>query len=218
MTLESSKNLGGIGAILMFVGVLPYINYLGIIELVGLILVLVALHGLANFYNDRGIFNNAVYGVIAGIVGVITAAAVLIFTVLVELIPFLQTIYPGWNGTDWTALQSMTPDTSNLNFSDIIPFIAGLLIFLVVLWIFAVIAAFFFRRSFRTLSARSTVGLFSTAGLLMLVGAVLIVIFGIGLILIWISVLILAIAFFTIKPPEHVMPPAAVSPPPPTSV
>ena len=39
MTLESSKTLGGIGAILMFVGVLPTINYIGIIEIIGLILV-----------------------------------------------------------------------------------------------------------------------------------------------------------------------------------
>ena len=42
MTFESSKTLGGIGAILMFIGVFPYINYFGIIPLIGAILVLVA--------------------------------------------------------------------------------------------------------------------------------------------------------------------------------
>ncbi len=35
MTLESGKILGGIGAILMFVGIFPTINYLGIIEIIG---------------------------------------------------------------------------------------------------------------------------------------------------------------------------------------
>lgn len=218
MTLESSKTLGGIGAILMFVGALPYISTYGIVELVGVILVLVALHGLANFYRDRSIFNNAIYGVIAGIVGIIVAAVVVVVTVLTSLRDFLIQIFPTWNGTDWTALQGLTPDTSNFDPAAIIPFLAGILVVIVVVWIFAIIAAFFIRRSLKTLSARSTVGLFSTAGLLMLVGAVLIIIFGIGLILIWISVLILAIAFFTMKPHEPAIPPAPVSPPPPTSV
>jgi uncharacterized membrane protein len=217
MTLETRKNLGGIGAILMFVGALPYISTYGIVELIGVILVLVALHGLANFYADRSIFNNAIYGIIAGIVGVIVAAAVAVFSVLTQLVPFLQTIYPDWNGTDWTALQGMTPDTSNLNPADVLPFIAGILVVIVVVWIFSIIAAFFIRRSLKTLSVRSNVGLFGTAGLLLLIGAVLVIIFGLGLLLIWISALILAIAFFTMKAPEQYAP-TATAPPPPTSV
>ena len=47
MTLESSKTLGGIGAILMFVGIFPFISYYGIVEIVGAVLILVGLHGLA---------------------------------------------------------------------------------------------------------------------------------------------------------------------------
>jgi uncharacterized membrane protein len=38
MQIETSKTLGGVGAILMFLGVIPFISYYGIIELVGLIL------------------------------------------------------------------------------------------------------------------------------------------------------------------------------------
>ena len=64
MTLESSKTLGGIGAILMFIGVLPFIQLLWVIvDIIGAILVLVALHGLANYYKEAGIFSNALYGV-----------------------------------------------------------------------------------------------------------------------------------------------------------
>lgn len=59
MTFESSKTLGGIGALLMFIGVFPYINYFGIIPLIGAILVLVALHGFARIYKESGIFDNA---------------------------------------------------------------------------------------------------------------------------------------------------------------
>jgi uncharacterized membrane protein len=59
-------------------------------------------------------------------------------------------------------------------------------------------------------------GLFSTAGLLLLIGAVLIIAFGLGAILMWIAVLLLAIAFFQIKP-QIEQPVAASQYPPPTS-
>jgi uncharacterized membrane protein len=67
MTLESSKAIGGLGALLLFTGVIPIPYgqpYLGIIALIGIILDLVALHGLANYYKENGIFSNALYGFI----------------------------------------------------------------------------------------------------------------------------------------------------------
>lgn len=66
---ESNKNLGGIGAILMFIGIFPYISTFGLIELVGAILVLVAMKGFADYYREAGIFNNALYAIISAIVG-----------------------------------------------------------------------------------------------------------------------------------------------------
>ncbi len=72
-----------------------------------------------------------------------------------------------------------------------------------VLWVFAIVAAFFARRSLKTLSSKASVGLFSTASLLLIIGAFLTIIF-IGAILIWVAVLLMAIAFFQIKPqPEQ---------------
>ena len=201
METETSRLLGGIGALLMFIGVLPYINYFGVIEIVGLILVMVALYNLSSHYKEGGIFNNALYGVIMGIVGGVAAIATVVIVVLTKLTDFLYTIFPTWNG-DWTALSGLTPDTSHITLDSITPFITGVIIALIILWIFSIIAAFFIRRSLVKLSAKSGIGLFSTAGLLMLIGAVLIVLLGIGLILIWISVLLLAIAFFRLKPQQ----------------
>jgi uncharacterized membrane protein len=221
MTIESSKNLGGIGAILLFVGILPYINYLGIVEIIGAIMVLVALHGIGSHYKDSEIFNNALYGIIAGIVGIVTAIVIGIALVLPSITDFIMKIYPSWNG-DWStlsSLSSMTPETSNINFSDIVPFITAALVIFVVLWVFAIIAAFLLRRSLRLVSAKSNTGLFSTAGLLLLIGAVLIIAFGLGVILIWIAMLILAIAFFTMKTSaEQPVTTASATPPPPTPV
>jgi uncharacterized membrane protein len=201
VSIETSKTLGGIGAILMFVGIMPVINSYAVIELVGLILVMVALYNLAGYYSERGIFNNALYGVIAGIVGVAVAVGTVILSVLTSVTDFLYAVFPDWNG-DWASLSGLTPDPSNLSMEAIVPFLVGLFVALAVLWIFAIIATYFVRRSLISLSAKSGVGLFSTAGLLMLVGAVLTIAFGLGLILIWIATLILAIAFFTMKPQE----------------
>jgi len=220
MTIETSKNLGGIGAILMFIGIFPIINTYGIVELIGAILILVALHGFAGYYKEKGIFSNAIYGVIAGIVGIITAAAIGFAIVLPSIKDFLMKIYPTWNGS-WSTISSfsgMTPATTNIGFSDVAPFIAAAIVIVVILWIFTILATFLFRRSLRQLSTKTSVGLFSTTGLLLLIGGALTIIF-VGYILIWISALILAIAFFTMKPHEP-QPPQMVSPspPPPTPV
>jgi uncharacterized membrane protein len=201
MAIETSKTLGGVGAILMFIGIIPVINTYGVIEIIGLILVMVALYNLASYYAERGIFNGALYGLIAGIVGGVIAVGTVILTVLTSLKDFLYTIFPDWNG-DWTALSGLTPNTSNLSLDSITPFLTGLFVALIILWVFAIIGSFFVRRSLISLSAKSGVGLFSTAGLLLLIGAVLIIAFGIGFILMWISALILAIAFFTMKPQQ----------------
>ncbi len=204
MTIESSKTLGGIGALMMFIGVFPYINSFGIIELIGAILVLIGLHGFASIYKESGIFNNALYGVIAGIVGVVSSVAIGIAIVLPNIKDFLMKLYPSWNGS-WStisSLSSMTANTSNISFGDVVPFIVAAIVIFVILWIFAIVGTFFVRRSLRQLSEKANVGLFSTTGLILLIGAVLIIVVGIGLILMWIATLILAIAFFTMKPQE----------------
>ena len=212
MTLESSKIMGGIGAILMFVGILPQVNYIGIIELIGLILVLVALHNLANYYKEGGIFRNAMYGVAIAVVGAIIIGVLAFAVVLSNIKDLIIQLYPGWNG-DWSTLQGMTPNTSNFDPTNIFPLIGGLLVVLVLAWVFSIIAAFFIWRSLKQVSNKSNTGLFGTAGLILLIGAI---IPGIGLILMWISALILAISFFTLKSREQPM--ATSAPPPPPTV
>ncbi|MGD6852860.1 MAG: DUF996 domain-containing protein [Candidatus Bathyarchaeia archaeon] len=221
MTLESSKTLGGIGAILLFIGIFPVINYFGIIDLVGAILVLVGLYGLSGYFRERGIFNNALIAVVVLIIGSIIVA-VLAFTVLfANASAILYQIYPGWDG-NWASLQGMTPDPNafnNANFADWIPIFGALAAVWIGAWIIAIISTFFIRRSLVTVANRSNTGLFGTAGLLMLIGGFLAIVL-IGYLLIWIGFLLMAIAFFQLKHTETTeTPPAtAYSPPPPTTV
>jgi uncharacterized membrane protein len=219
MSLESSKTLGGVGAILILVGSLVTTYTFGVLTLIGVILVFIALNGLANYYKERGIFTNAIYSLVAGIVGVVVAASAALYiifdtTILTNL---LRNIYPTWNGS-WSTISSlrgMTPNTSNISVSNVTSALGAIFLVLVILWVFAIVAAFFVRRSLKTLSSKASVGLFSTAALLLLIGAFLTIIF-IGAILMWVAVLLIAIAFFQIKPqPEQ--PAATMAPPPSTT-
>jgi len=198
MNFETSKILGGIGAMLLFVGIFPVINTYMAVPLVGVALILIGLYGLSAYYRDRLIFTNAVMGVGVGAVGAVVGVAVLLTVVLSSVVDLLKAIYPGWNG-DWATLQSMTLNTIDIDFSAILPLLSSLLIVAVVSWIATIIASFFIRRSMIRVSSKSQVGLFATIGLLLIIGAVLTIV-AVGFILMWVTALLLAIAFFTLKP------------------
>ena len=191
MNLETSKNIGGIGAILMFIGVLPFFTYSGIISLIGLILVLVAAKGFADHYKESGIFNNAIYAIIIAIVGGIITASVAI----IALVSFFGELGLDFtNAQDWSALSAIDWQTVGLDL--VIRSLGSIILILVLVWVFAILAAFFVRKSLGLLSAKTGVSLFGTAGILMLVGAVIPVF---GLLLIWVALLLLAIAFFSVR-------------------
>ncbi len=218
MELESSKNLGGVGALLIFAGpllsALPRVGgYTGLLSLVGAILVLIALKGFADYYRESGIFNNALYAIIAAIVGVVVFASVL----LIAFVGFFTEL--GLNISnlqDWASLSSIDWQTlGNIDF--IFRFIGVILLGVVVLFVFLVITVVFLRKSLGLMSSRTGVGLFGTTGLLLLIGAIL-TIFIIGIFLVWIAMLLLAIAFFSIRRQQAPSPTPTTSTQPQTQV
>jgi len=220
MTLESSKTLGGVGAILILIGTLVSSYTFGVIALAGVVLIFIALNGLADYYKDRSIFSLAIYSLVAGIVGVVVAAAgaLYMFFDTNTFKNLLKDLYPNWNG-QWSSISSAvsghTAQTSNLPMGDVVAFLGALFLVLVILWVFAIVAGFFARRSLKVLSTKASVGLFSTGGLLLLIGAFLIILFGLGFILMWVATLLIAIAFFQIKPQTE-QPQVSYAPPPST--
>jgi len=208
MTLESSKTLGGIGALLMVIT--PFLGvYTVVLGLIGLILVMIALKGLSDHYNEGGIFNNALYGAILAIIGGVVFVAVIV----VAAVGLLSALGIGMSTlSDPTALSSINwQEIVTVDIIDILlPHIAAILGSFVVLFIFVVVASIFLRKSLTLLSAKTDVGLFSTTGLIILIGAVLTII-GVGLILLWVALILLTVAFFSIKtqpaqPPESTPP------------
>lgn len=202
MDLDVSKNLGGIGAILLVIGVLGVLGtiYASVLSLVGIILVLIAMKGLADYYNEGGIFNNALYGFLTTIVGGVASVAVLVISVILAL----TTLITDWtNPTEW---ETLFQDFTNL--SALWTLLGSIIAALIIVFIFAIITALFYRKSFNLLAAKSGVSMFSTAGLLLLIGAVLTIIL-VGFIIIWIAFILLAVGFFSIKTTTTQPPPAA---------
>jgi len=201
MTFESSKTLGGVGALLLFIGFIPPVSgyTFGILPLIGLILLLIGMKGLADYYREDGIFNNALYATIVGIVGVLALAGVAIGVLYTQAADFIREIYPNWNG-DWASLGQLNPADVNTDiaFSNLAPFLATLLLMLVGIFVIVLVVAILYRKSFGLLRDKSGIGLFGSAGTVLLIGGVLTII-GFGLILVWIAMLLIAIAFFQLR-------------------
>jgi uncharacterized membrane protein len=206
MALDSDKTLGGIGAILIVVGMI--IPFLGII---GIIMVLIAMRGLAEYYGDPSIFKDALYALIFGIIGIIVLGSLIVSIFFVTNISSVTTTFP-------TA--SILPSVGQSTGATLS--IVGILIAAVIaLFIFYLLEAIFMRRAFDKLADKSGEGIFRTAGLLLLIGAVLTIIL-IGLVLIFVAWILAIVGYFGLKPkaqpttaPPSSIPPLFATPPPP---
>ncbi len=85
---------------------------------------------------------------------------------------------------------------SDFDLSAIATLLGALLTGLIIIFVFFIISMYFLRTSMNQLSTKSGIGLFGTAGILVLIGAV---IPGIGLLIIWIGFILATVAFFQLK-------------------
>jgi uncharacterized membrane protein len=174
----------------------PYFIYLPLIVLLSLaggILFLVAMNGFANYYKDRAIFGNVIYGVVTSIVGTIMILGVFfafVFTILVS--PTNATTVASLT-TSMLPAQT-TPPISQAYFSIIGIFLLAWLGAVAV----AVIQNLFFKRAFDHLAEKSGEQRFRDAGLLMLIGGALTIIL-IGGIIVFVAWILVTIGFFSMK-------------------
>jgi len=199
MTFESSKNLSAVGALLIVIGaVLGFaVSFSGIVSLIGIILLLIGLKGLANFYKEDGIFNNALYSMITAMVGCVVGVGVIVTSAVSALADL---------GIDWSNIEDwgnvgtdIGTRFTDFDFSAILSLLGALLVGLLIIFVFFIISMYFLRKSMNQLSTKSGIGLFGTAGILVLIGAVIPVI---GLLIIWIGFILATVALFQIKKEE----------------
>jgi len=89
MNLRSEKTLGLIGSVLVLLGVLGIVPYIGVpigtVSLVGTLLILVALHGIGNKLGDERPFRNYLYSVVLGFAALVIPLVLLLIGALNDL-------------------------------------------------------------------------------------------------------------------------------------
>jgi uncharacterized membrane protein len=178
MSLDSDRTLGGVGALLVAIG-----SFFPFLSLVGIILVLVAMRGLADYYKEDSLFKNALYGFIFGIIGIV--AAIVLFVVF--FFSFMTTNTAS-NGTVPVAVFTAVSG------------VGLLILILVVILVFLVMQAVFYMRAFDVLSDKSGEKMFRTAELLLFLGAILTIVL-VGFVLLFVGWILATVAFFSIKTP-----------------
>jgi uncharacterized membrane protein len=73
----------------------------------------------------------------------------------------------------------------------------GVIVTIIVTYAIIVVAFYFYKEAYDILAQATAHNLFKIAGLLMFIGAITIILFGLGFLLILVSNIVLAIAFFT---------------------
>ena len=182
---ESSKTMAGVGSILLILSIVPYAGV--VFGIVGIILFLMGIKGLASYYQNNEIYQDSVTGVIYYIIAVIAAAVAVIALAIgfASIIGFAVGI--------------------------VVFFLA-----LIIAFIFYILAASRLRKTFEILAQKSGDHSFSTAGTLLWWGAILTIIF-VGLILIFIAWIFATIGFFSMKLQQqqpYASQPSAYTPPP----
>jgi uncharacterized membrane protein len=178
------KTLGGVGSILTLLGFVPTVGV--ILAIVGLILVMVAFKYASDILGDPKLFNNVLYAVILGIIGLV-----------VGVVAVLATVYQAM-GMGYLSSSFAYTGPSSVTAGDISGMIGTILIGLAAVWICFVVSSIFLRRGYGELGRRLNISLFGTGALLYLIGAILVIIL-VGFLLILVADVLFIVAFFSIN-------------------
>jgi uncharacterized membrane protein len=173
---------------------------IAVIAITGLILFLLAMHRLSKYYAEPTIFKNVLYAFII-IIAVTIIGQIISYVYTSSIIGHIPS-----GGINTTA--STSPDVSAFVSLIIAIFAAAIIMF-----IFLVLCAVLYWRAFNKLAEKSQIDDFKTAGLLYLLGSVLMIIL-VGAILIWVAWIYAAQGFHKLKPTPSLATPYTSTPTP----
>jgi len=172
VNISTQKMLGGIGSILILLSWMPGI--IGILSsLVGAILWFISMYQLSNILRKPSIFKKVLIFFILGIAGSVIALAF----GLMALIPLF-----------------VSPKNET---GAILGLGLGVVFAILVAYATLVVSFYFYKEAHEILAQATAHNLFKIAGLLMFIGVITIILFGLGLLLIIVAEIVLAVAFFT---------------------
>lgn len=191
-SLSSAKTLGGIGSILALLAFAPTVGW--VLGILGFVMILVAVKYISDELKERKIFNNMITAVALSIAGILVASLVVATTVLSAF----ANGYFSW--------PTFVPSAS-ITTAQWIAFGTAIGLGLFGAWLFFLVSAVYLRRSYNAIGSKLNTHVFSTAGLLYLVGAATAVI-GVGFFILFVAEIITAVAFFSLpeRTPEVVQP------------
>ena len=201
-TLKEAKTVGIIGSVIMLVGSsimlymslrIPSPTIIPIAYLIGLsifgivtiasIVILIAVKRISNAVDDREIFNNVLVWIMLQLLGIaIFFFAIHVFLSNFEMTPF-RSFFDIFAG----------PDTIEFNtiLAALWPLIAGL----IASWAALIISAWFLKRCYERIAARTGTEMFGAAGYWYYRGAQLAIVF-VGVVMIVIAMILQIIAFY----------------------
>ena len=201
LAISSNRLLGFAAALLIVIGSIPALLIVGrysypfssvpsvgaslplaVLSIVGLIMFLVAMNGLANDYQDHNIFNNALYSFISGIIVAVVAVVIGVLIVLSNIDIFIPSAGPPVFPTDF--FESLID-----YFVPVFPIVAAI----------NLIPAVFNLRAFNRLATKSDVRLFRITGLLGVVAAVVTIVLGLVAAALFYAAIIAASSVFTVS-------------------
>jgi uncharacterized membrane protein len=182
VNFQYSKTLAIEGSVLLLLGLIPTVGW--VLGIVGIVLLFRATKELSYYYQDESIHQNAWTGLKYYIVALIAAAV----AIGVGVVSFATTGLFAGEPFAFTA--------------GIVGGIVAILAGLVIAFVFYILAAVHLRKAYETLAQKTGESSFTTAGTLLLIGAILTIV-GVGLALIFVSWVFVIIGFSTMKPKEY---------------
>jgi uncharacterized membrane protein len=182
MDLKTAKLMGGIGAILTLLAVIPSVGWL--LSIVGFVLVLLAVKTISDTFKENKIFTNYLVAVVLSI----ASSLILAIGGVASAFRIIGIILQGFRIGIWRLGGGLA---------------IGVILLLLISWVIFVIGNYFIKSSFDGIGEKTGEKNFKTAGLLLFIGSILLVVFGIGAIVLFVGVIFEIIGFFSM--PENLV-------------
>jgi len=171
VNISTQKMLGGIGSILMLLGWIPGIGIL--LSILGVVLWIISMYQLSNILRKPSIFQKVLIAFILNIVDMVIALA---FGLMAGISSFATM------GDETGAILGLG---------------LGVIVAIIVAYAIILVAFYFYKEAYDILAQATAHNLFKIAGLLLFIGAITIILFGLGALLMIVGNIVLVVAFFT---------------------
>ncbi len=202
MELKQAKILGGLGAIFILCFVIPVIGW--ILSIVGFILTAIAIKEISDKVKDKPIFTNYLISIILYFVSGVTAiigSIIFFFNAVVKNLDKFEN-FNNWNGFNDFGIREFNRFGGFPKIKEFLTIIGSkiwiLVLILAIAWVIFVIAGYFTKSSFDKLVEKIKIDNFKTAGILIFIGSILTILFGVGFIIILVGVIFEIISFFSL--------------------